>query len=235
MPAKCFPLVGGRVMRVTRLDACGNPDYGPCATAVSDGFVSVASTADITEGDVIELKNANGLVCVRYKPPNTNNGYNVDVNFCKVDPDLYSLITGQPTVIDTDTGDVVGFRVDVDVDTTTFGWALEVWSNVPSEACDLAGNVAYGYVLYPFLTGAIIGDYTIENDAVTFTATGGHTKSGNGWQQGPYNVINEGGLPNPLATPMGATEHLHVQQTYLAPPESTCGCIALDDPNSSIS
>jgi hypothetical protein len=220
-------------MRVTRLDACGNPVYGACSTVVSDGFVSVASTADITTGDVIELKNANGVVCVRYKPPDTNNGYGVDVTFCRVDPDLYSLVTGNPQVIDTDTTEVVGFRVDTSVDTSTFGWALEIWSNVPSEACDLEGNVAYGYVLYPFLTGAIIGDYTIENNAVTFAATGGHTKSGGGWADGPYNVIVEGGLPAPLSTPMGASEHLHVQQTYLAPPVSTCGCTALADPDGS--
>lgn len=233
MTAKCFPLVGGRVMRVTRLDACGAPVYGPCSFVVSDGFVSVASTADIDEGDVIELKNANGKRCVRFKPAPILNAFGLVVTFCQVDPDIFSLITGNDQVVD-DQGDVVGFRVNVGVDTSTFGWALEVWSNVPSEGC-VAGLEAFGYVLYPYLSGGTFGDYTIENDAVTFVVSGAETKSYGGWDVGPYNVITDNSLPAPLAEPIGDEDHVHVQLTYLAPPESTCGCQRLDDPNSSIS
>lgn len=234
MADKCFPLVGGRVMRATRLDQCGNPDYGPCATVTSDGFVSVASTATIDEGETIELRNANGKMCVRLRPAPTITGFTVVVTFCSVDPALFTAFTGQPQVLDADTGDVVGFRVNTAVDTSTFAVALEVWSNVPSEACTGA-DVAYGYVLYPFLSGGTIGDYTIENNAVTFQVVGMETKSNGGWDVGPYNVINEQGVPAPLATPIGADDHLHVQVTYLAPPEAVCGCQRLDDPNSSIS
>ena len=43
MASKCFPLVGGSVMRVTRLDGCGRPDESdPDAVQVTtDGFVSI--------------------------------------------------------------------------------------------------------------------------------------------------------------------------------------------------
>lgn len=229
---QCFPLVGGKVMRVTRLDECGIPVYGACSQVVSDGFVSVASTADVTTADVIELKNANGKNCVRMKPADELNGFGLEVTFCKVDPDLFAMITGQATVTN-DTGDVVGFRVNTAVDLDSFGWALEVWSNVPSEACDPAGNVAYGYVLYPYIKGAHFGDFTIENNAITFVATGASTHSGGGWDDGPYNVITDGGLPAPLADPIATDDHLHVQLTYLAPPVATCGCDAVADPHPS--
>jgi len=218
-------------MRVTRLDRCGAPVYGPCSRVVSDGFVSVATTSNVDEGDTIELRNANGKMCVRHQPAPTTSGFTVEVNFCQVDPDLFALITGQRTVHDPLTGDTIGFRVNVDVSVDDFGWALEVWSTVPGEVCEPGSEGNYGYVLYPFLGGGTFGDFTIENDAVTFTVTGATTKSGAGWDVGPYDVTGDSTSPGPLTEAIEKGDHLHVQITGVAPPEPTCGCQPLDDPD----
>ena len=231
MAAKCFPLVGGSAMRVTRTDGCGRPVYGDCSQVVSDGFVSVGVTANIEEGDEISVQNANGKVCVRQTPCPQLTGYTLEIAFCEVDPDLFALITSQAQVFDSE-GNGVGFRVNTAVSGCDSGFALEVWSNVPGVACseDATSEGTFGYTLFPFLQGGVFGDFTIENDAVSFTITGATTKSGSAWGTGPYDVVLDGAAASPLLEPIGTDDHLHVQLTELAPPEITCGCLALDDP-----
>src|SRR6476469_1177698 len=100
MPTKCLSLVKGRRIRLTRLDGCGRPVYGDCSTSVSKGFISVAFTANTTESDEISVTNAAGEICV-FEPAETSlTGYAVEIAFCEVDPELFSLVTGQPIVTD---------------------------------------------------------------------------------------------------------------------------------------
>lgn len=233
MAAQKFSLVQGRVIRATRLDGCGRPQYGECATVVSDGFTSVAATAVVDTGDEINVKKANGKTCVQKTPCPTLNGYTFDLTFCEVDPDLFAMFTNQDTVLDPRNGDAIGFRVDTTRSGCDAGVALEIWSEVPQVQCE--GDEAtgtFGYFLYPFLQGGVFGDITIENDAVTFTITGAASKGGSGWGIGPYNVtLGIDGEPGPLTEPITAGVHLHFQLTYVEPPEVTFGCIPLDDPD----
>src|SRR5262245_56874913 len=163
--SKCFALVRGRAMRVTRLDGCGAVVLGPDSQVVSDGFVSVALTANTDEGTAISVTNAAGKVCISDEPCPTFTGYGIEIEFCGVNPELYAMMTGQDTVLD-GAGLAVGFRVNSKVDACDSGFALEVWSNVPSAACEPGAGQAYGYMLIPFVKGGIIGDFTIANDAV---------------------------------------------------------------------
>jgi hypothetical protein len=234
MSARCFSLVGASVARLTRLDGCGRPQYGDCSQVVTEGFVSIQATAQIDEGDDILVRNAGGKVCVSKKARPLLTGYNVDINFCNVDPDLFAMATNQSTVLDPRNGDAIGFRVNVDVNSDDAGFALEAWSEVPGVECPPEGEEAegaFGYTLFPFLKGGVFGDFTLENDAVTFTLQGASTKSGSGWGVGPYDVtFNELSQAGPLTDPIGRGDHLHVQLTYVAPPEPDCGCIPLDNP-----
>ena len=183
----CFPLVRGRTMRVTKVDGCCAPDYGPDNMVVTEGFVSVALTANINEAEEILITNATGKTCVRDPGSTEFQGYGVEITFCEVSPCLFSIVTGQPAVVDAN-GDVVGFRMNSAVSLTGSGFALEVWMGVPGVACSGEAG-AYGYLLLPCLQGGVVGDFTIENAAITFTVTGASTKDGNGWGTGPYNVV----------------------------------------------
>ena len=229
--AKCFSLVRGRVMRVTRLDGCGAPTDvgGECSSVTSEGFISVAFTANTDEGEEISVTNAAGKVCVRDTPCPSFLGYTAEIQFCEVDPTLFSLITGQKSVFDDDSNEAVGFRVNSDISGCDSGFALEIWSNVPGVACgEGGGEGAYGYLLLPFLQGGIFGDFTIENAAVTFTISGAATKTGSGWGVGPYDVVPQpGGGSGPLTEPIGNADHLHIQLTNVGPPAPGCGCDAL--------
>ena len=231
--AKKFPLVGGRIMRVTRLDGCGYVDTVTDpgrVQAVSEGHVSVEFSANVDEGDAIQVKNAGGKFVVNEQPAPQFTGFGVNVTFAQVEPDVYAMFTGQETVLDAQ-GVAVGFRASTAVRSDDSGVALEVWSRVPGVRCPTdpvtgerlpGAQSANGYTLVPFLQGGAIGDFTLENDAVSFVIQGAQTKDGNGWGVGPYDVtLGTDNGPSPLLKAMGPDDHLHVQITYLTPPEVT--------------
>lgn len=230
MPApSSFPLVRGRSMRVTAVDGCCAPAYGDAdGQVVTEGFVSVALTANITEPEEITVTNANGQTCVRDAGCPEFNGYSVELTFCDVNPCLFSIVTGQPAVLDAD-GEVIGFRMNSDVRVCDLGFALEVWMGVPGVACSGEAG-AFGYLLLPCLQAGVIGDFTIENAAVTFTVTGASTKDGNGWGVGPYDVMGDAaGVAGPLANPLEPNDHLLAAFTTIGPPEPTDGCVAVPE------
>jgi len=187
---KCLSLVKGRRIRVTALDSCGRPIYGDGSQVTSKGFISVAFTANTTDSDEISVTNAAGEVCVFEAAVTSLTGYGIEISFCEVDPELFALVTGQPVVVATD-GTVIGFDVDTKITLDDSNFALELWAGSPAgDACSAAGSSgSYGYLLLPFLKGGILGDFTVENGAVTFTLTGANTSEGNAWGTGPYKDI----------------------------------------------
>jgi len=220
-------------MRVTKVDGCCSPLYGPDNMVVTDGFVSVALTANVTAPEEIVVQNANGQTCVRDPGCPEFNGYGVEITFCDVTPCLFSLLTGQPAVLN-HAGDVVGFRMNSDTNVCGMesrGFALEVWMGVPGVAC-LGEEGAFGYLLLPCLQAGVVGDFTIENAAITFTVTGASTKDGNGWGVGPYTdvVTDDTGAPAALPDPLDANDHLYVAFTTQQPPPPTDGCAELVAP-----
>jgi hypothetical protein len=235
MVTKCISLVKGRRIRLTRLDGCGRPVFGECSTAVSKGFISVAFTANTIDTDEINVTNAAGERCV-YEPAETSlSGYTLEITFCEVDPDLFALATGQPVVADGD--NTIGFDIDTQLNLAGQGFALELWAGAANtDACATEGaQGSFGYLLVPFLKGGIVGDFTVENGAVTFTLTGATTRDGNAWGVGPYNDImldhSPTPVPGPMVTPIGATIALRTILTDVAPPEAACGCRPLLDPD----
>lgn len=227
---KDFGLIQGRVARVTRLDGCGRPLYGDGNSVVSEGFIQVQYTANTTDTDAVTVTNAGGKTILNQPGFSTPAGYALQMDFGKVDPEFVSIMTGQEVFLDID-GNAVGFGVDTKVDVSTKGFALEVWAGAPGgDACeDESAEGSYGYILVPFVTGGVLGDFTVQNDAVTFTVQNANTKDGNGWGKGPYDVVmNAGGgpgarVPGPLLESLPSTQHLVVLLVTVAPPEPLAG------------
>lgn len=225
--------VKGRRLRVTKLDGCGRPVYGDASTVVSSGFVSIAYTANSIESDEINVTNANGDRCI-YEPARPSLvGYSAEITFCEVDFELFSILTGAVLLYGVD-DEVIGFDIDTSVDLSDQGFALEVWvGNNSGDAClDPNADGNFGLVVNPFLQGGIVGDYTIENGAVTFTVTGAASRDGSPWGVGPYDVmLNELGQPSPLLTPINGTTPMRVQRVNVAPPSPVYGARPLMDPD----
>jgi len=225
MANKCFSLVRGRAMRVTRLDGCGAVEGGANGAVVSDGFISVGLTAQTDEGTTISVTNAAGDICILDEPCPKFTGYDVTVEFCGVNPALIEIMTGQTSVGDgAATPNMVGFRMNSGIDACDSGFALEVWSSVPAGACEAGSGENYGYFLIPFLKGGIIGDFTIGNDVVNFTLSGAKSKDGSAWGKGPYDVVPDaaGTAEGPLLVDIDEKDHLHMQLTNVPPPEVDC-------------
>lgn len=230
-----YPLVGGETARLTRLDSCGRPAYGDRAFVTSDGIVSVAVTANYDDGSEVVITNFRGKRCVNRKAEAELISLSVEVVLCQVDPEMYTVATGFPQIIDPVTGNTTGFRVNRSVRPSDVKWALEVWSDARGAiACDDdQGDLPFGYLLWPFLSGGRVGDFTIEaNNAVTFTITGAETNDGSGWGDGPFAVIADAlGAPSVLSEPVDPYDHMIIDKTTVAPPLPTDGLVPLDDPD----
>lgn len=231
MATKCLKFVRGHAARFTRLDGCGRPVYGPDSTVTTEGFISVGFTANVETGEEINVTNAAGKTCVREAAVPQLTGYTLEVQFCEVDPELYSLATGQAVVLDA-FGNVIGFDVDTAVDSSASAFALELWAGAPAQGCSDGGQGTFGYFLVPYLQGGTLGDFTLENGAVTFTLSNATTKDGNSWGVGPYDVtLDSLGAPSPLLAPISTTLALRPMIVEVAPPEPVCGARPLLDPS----
>jgi hypothetical protein len=231
--ATCWSSIGAEVMRATRLDACGAPVEGPCSTVVSDGFVSIGWESEIKEGTEVEVTKANGRLCVSDKACDELKWMNLTISFCQVNPDLFSMMTGYETVLDY-AGESIGNRIGQDI-LCDGGIALETWTRIPGQPCTpgATNNKPWGYFLAPWIKGAILNSFTMENDSATFEITA-RTEKGGAWGTGPYNVVptDATNTAGPLLTPIGPKDHLHMQVTSIQPPAvpADCGCVALNIP-----
>lgn len=234
---ECFSLFKGRRLRATKLDVCGRIVYGPCSQVVVGGsaFVSVAMTDEIKEGTTYEREGADGELCVSERGCDQRRWINVEYTFCRVDPDLVTLLNPNWMSLLDYKGDKIGWAETYTLECDT-GVALELWSDVTGvDTCDDPNAVAsYGYVLLPQVVGGRIGDLTVQNDVVDFVLTG-RTKKGSRWGNGPYDVMLNGPIatptPGPLLVPVGLNEPRRIFVTTVPPPEGSCGCLPLSAPD----
>lgn len=233
MATQCGSMARGRMMRLTRLDECGAPVESVCSTIVTKGFISVTDTPNYLDPEDITQPDANGDLCVDDQSDPALRWLDLDILFCKVDPDVVNFITGDPLVLDDTavTPNTVGFRIDTAL-SGSGNFALEVWSGVPNQTCPASGFVTYGYWLWPWVSDARWGEKVIQNGALTLNFTA-RTQAGSGWGVGPYDIRRDATVPateEPLLTAIGPTQHEHFQWTTLAPPTDACGCSELAIP-----
>lgn len=226
MPTQCFSAVQGVSLRVTRLDSCCNVVFGQCSTVVSESFVTFSATAEIEEPTEILVKTAAGRICINELGVATLKRYNVELEFCQANPDLFEIISGANPVLDFN-GDVVGYSTDQNLGAGT-KFALEIWSRVPADICENGGFEQFVYYLFPCLTNGRLGDVTIEDGAVTFNLTAAAIHSDN-WNTGPYEVVasDASNTPSQLLAAIPEDTGYYVQLTTIAPPtanEADCGC-----------
>lgn len=229
MPNTVWPSIHAKVLRLTKLDACGVPITGVAnkSMLVSAGLVKVSITAEYEEGEDTVQKNGNGDICFQHKDPDQIKYLSTEVQFCGVDPEAWSMITGQPLVLDAE-GNAVGLRLSSRPLEARVG--LEVWTDVPGQAC-AGGQQPFGYFCLPFLGSGRVGDLELAVSAAEFTLTS-QTKPGTGWGVGPYNVVRDDtDAAAPLADALTATDHAILLQTTVAPPAPTNGAVLLPTPS----
>jgi hypothetical protein len=192
-----------------------------CATAVSKGFISVSYSPNVEDGDEITVKNANGEICIADQADSSFKRWDLEIEFCGVDPELLSMMA--TLTLENDGADAVGFRVPEGTAAEQF--ALELWTGIP-DADQPEEGYEYGYLLLPFVGGGTLGSIDIEDGETTFTVENAYTKGGGQWGVGPFGVVGTAAVPAPLGVPIAKSEHLLLRSTLVAPPEETDGCEA---------
>lgn len=227
MPSVCHSVVRAPAARVTRLGPCGEILDTGCDFATTTSFVEITLTKVFQERqDALQL-NANGDICVDKPKAPILRWYEVAIQFCNVDPELFNIVSAEPLVMnDALTPEAIGWCTLPD-SAASSNFALEFWTGTEDDGCD-DDEVIYGYGILPRVIQGVIGDVTINNGVINFTVTG-ITRAGNQWGTGPYNVIiNEtglnAGLPGPLLTAISTSSHKCFMWTKLGPPQGECGC-----------
>lgn len=235
-----LPVIKGFRIRATRVGRCGLPIPGPNNQIVTDGFIEFGLERETSDGDEIEVKNASGAVCASDRTDDQFKRYNLSLQLCGIHPELISMFTDQPVVLDAE-GDVAGVLQQTGANENGYV-ALELWAGtgggddceVP-ENDDIFNSVEDGtvngewwYLVLPWVRGGVLGDITINGTDAAEITVSAYTGSGAHWGQGPYNVVpNADGTAGRLIAPIPARTHMLLQRTTVAPPEVTKGTAEL--------
>lgn len=229
MAVTCARMARGKMLRLTKLDACGAIVSGAGSSLVTKAFVSGTFTPNYLDAEEISQADANGDVCISDRSDPALQWIDISLVLCTEDPTMINLITGDPLVLDdaTPTPNTVGFRMDTSL-TGKANFALEMWSGIPGQAC-AATFPQYGYWLFPWVKDAQWGEWTIENGAllITFTA---RAVVGSLWGTGPYAVRRDATVPatlEGLVTAIGATQPMHFEVSSAPLPTPGCGAVTL--------
>jgi hypothetical protein len=221
MASICHAPIGGRTIRATRLTTLGVPVTGAGAMVVSAGWTTVGMSDDVDTPTEWQVRTGAASTCVTTRVRPQLNWVDVDISFCRVDPDLLNLVTGATAVVD-----AAGASAGWAADTTTYAaasFSLELWTGMAGADACAATGARYGYLLLPWLTGGVHGNVTHGRGTVTFQVSA-TTQVGNQWGVGRHNVVRNGaGAAVPLLTAIPATCHRHWQVTTVAPPAGVCG------------
>lgn len=204
--------IKGRVLRVVRLDSCGNAVTGATGQVVSDGFITASFTPNYDAGVEFVQKNANGDLCVNEKDPDRLKWQDVKISLCSIDPAAIELITGSRLI--TRAANQVG--VAFNSDPSVANVALEIWSNLAGTACTSGAQEWFMWVI-PWLQNVKVNAISIDNTPITLELEG-NSKANPNYGAGRF------GLWSPV---LGATEHYAFQSTLTAPPVSVAGYQAL--------
>lgn len=231
-----IPVVKGKVVRASKIDSCGKPIQGPKNRVVTDGAIRVNLSPEMKAAEDIEQTNFEGKVCVSDRTPPERKWYNAELQFCGVDPELFSLLTGYPLILDHD-DNVIGYRDRKAVE-ADFGAMIEVWTggkaddDCPTPTSDsifsaVGSGKSYGYLKFGG-TEWTPGDFTVEAGAATFTLTG-RTIETQHWGRGPYNVmwIDDTGNAGRLLVADNDDAQLTFFRTRVEPPTPTDGACEL--------
>ena len=224
MADRQFAPIKAKVIRLVKLDTCGNPVTGASsAMIVARGFTQVQISPDYEEGQEFLTKLADGTPCVNQKDPSFLKRMGIEGHFCIMSPDAIQIMTGE-TEIFTGAGTVTGTGMMFGTDPLTARYSLELWQPVAGNgACDpTTGLPYYVYWAWPNVTNGMISDFTFENDVFDFVISGETDGAGYLWGDGPGAST---WLPAGVTVPTG--KHALFNVTTTAPPAVTAGSVVL--------
>jgi hypothetical protein len=170
-------------------------------------------TPEYEEGDEITEKNANGVVCVTYKSPDTLKRITMELALCEPDAELTNLISGglllrkNMGTFATPNQKSVGWASPaVGDDPAGYGVAIECWSHAIKDGKKSA-TLPYFHWVFPFAKLRQSGDRVIENGMLATTFEG----------YGLGNILFGSGIDGRWEYPVAAERPYSYARTTYAP------------------
>lgn len=221
MVAFCGAAAQGSVLRLVKLDSCGNPVTGASSSVVvTDGYTSINTEPQYEDGDVMRTKKANGRLCLNRVGPNAYGNSRITGIMCVVDPDAMVLVSGQRLLT---SGGVTGSGAALGYNNLEAHFSMETWQPLSGEgACDpVTGLQKYLYWAWPHVWNAKINSWTIENGPLEMSFDAETTFPSALWARGP------GSGPYWIDDPIDTTEYVDDilwNITTTAPPTAPDAC-----------
>jgi hypothetical protein len=228
MATEVLKPAGGTTIRITEVDACGNPVPTGCY-AVSECWAQLNRTAQYQDGVEFAPQNANGQLCFAERQPPGFKWWGIELQLNAVDPVMWQLLTGAPLVLDDAASpNTVGWRTRRNQILNRY-FAIELWMREGGAVCTTS-NVPYIYDLTPLVSQGKIMDLSVGLDVIHFGITEAIGTGPSSWGVGPYMIRKDKvtGTPEPLITALqttlGADDVGDTEVVTLAPPVPTTGC-----------
>jgi len=160
--------VQGILMRITPLAVEGTIDTSK-PVHWTKGFISLSFSPEVTTGDEIETKAADGSVCVSWKADDSLKRLNLNLSLCNVDPEALILLSGGKALVD-GSDHAIGYTSAPVGSTIGNPVAIEVWSyrNVGGKP----GSPPYWHWAFPYVKVRYDGEREFGNAVLANTFTG---------------------------------------------------------------
>lgn len=147
MANDCKPQVQACAMRVSRLEANGVPDPGTDSLYVTDSPVFLQADPVVAEGTEFETRSACDEVCLSYRARDKIKRWNVEMDFCKVEAELYELLAGG-IVLNNGTGKGWG-APHLNEEPGGFGVSIELWAKSIDSTGEQDADFPYNWWILP--------------------------------------------------------------------------------------
>lgn len=180
-------------VRVTAVDAVGNPLPGPNNVYISDNPLMLVVTPDVLAGEVKDQKGGCDQLLNTYRGQDIVKRFNLELDQGKLEPGLEYLLTGAP-LITNDDGDAIGVNFELPCGTQQPYAAIEAWQDLWD--CDHQPSDPYPYRRYVYPSSRWIrGADTLQNDFAPPKFTG-FTVGNPNWGVGIYGDQPQAVNPN---------------------------------------
>lgn len=209
MAAECLASIHLCRLRVTRLDALGNPAAGPDNFYVTDNPLSLGVTPVISQGSDTELRGGCDCLVATRKGNDLLKRFTLQLDLAVLEPALLAMLVGGDVI--EDAGDKVGLWWPSGIscaDVQQPNVCIEGWQDAWEDDHQF-DVLPYVHWIWPSVRWQI-GPHTLQND-FNQPQLNGESRANPLWGEGPY-----GDLPE-AAEPLGGFFF-----TDIVPPDPLC-------------
>jgi hypothetical protein len=193
MTAICEAAIHLCAVRVTRLDAVGNPVAGPNNVYVSDNSIMLSVTPEIEAGEDKTLVGGCDCIIASYKGYDKLKRFTLELDQGKIEPGLLEMLTGGSIIVDpANANDPQGMWFASQLscqDAVQPNVCFEGWQDLWED--DHQASTPYQYVHWIWPSSHWqLGDFSLQNDFTQPKLTG-FTRGNPNWGLGIFGDLPE--------------------------------------------